>query len=74
MTPLHLIFIMSFLCLLVIPYLFITFKKLWSIPNDEEHQQERKIVARRIIVLLGVLGTLAFVLPLLMKFNSEYGQ
>lgn len=74
MTPRQLSFIMAGLCLVAMPYLFFSFKKLWNVPNTEEHQDERKKIVRRLVIIVAVLGTLAFLMPLLMKFNQEYQQ
>ena len=74
MTPKILMIIMAGLCLVAIPYLFITFKQMWATPNTEEYEAERKRKARIIIVILGILGTLAFLMPLLLKMNSDYQQ
>jgi len=74
MTPVLLMVIMAGICLVAIPYLFITFKQMWIIPNTEEFEAERKKKARIIIIILAVLGTLAFLMPLLLKLNSDYQQ
>lgn len=72
MTPLILQLIMTALCLVCIPYLFLQFKKLWIVPDVEGNEDERKRIVRRIVIILGILGTLAFLMPLMLKFNSDY--
>lgn len=74
MQPFHVELAMALICLVVVPYLFISFKRMWGLPNDEEHLVERRRIGRRIILLLGILGSLVFLLPLLLKYFGEQPQ
>ena len=59
---------MALICLFTVPYLYISFKKMWGMGDDPSVQAERKRIGRRITFLLGMLATLVFLLPLLLKF------
>ncbi|MBL7999638.1 MAG: hypothetical protein JNL32_13515 [Candidatus Kapabacteria bacterium] len=68
-TPLLLQLVMIALCLVGIPYVFLSFKKLWRLQGDE-HEEERRVIVRRIAIVLGVLAVLAFLLPLTLKLGN----
>ncbi len=74
MQPIHVEAAMALICLVVVPYLYISFKKMWSMPDDAEHIEERRRIGRRITILLGMLGILVFLLPLLLKYFGEQPQ
>jgi hypothetical protein len=72
MKPIHIELFMALVCLVTVPYLYISFKKMWGLGDDPAVQEERRRIGRRIALLLGILATLVFLLPLLLKFsNSE---
>ncbi len=71
MQPLHVELAMGIICLIVVPYLYISFKRMWSLSDNEEHFAERRRIGRRIAILLGILATLVFLLPLLLKYFGE---
>ncbi len=68
MKPIHIELFMALVCLITVPYLYISFKKMWGLGDEPEVQDERRRIGRRIAVLLGILATLVFLLPLMLKF------